>query len=109
MSWEQQFEQLREAYRICLRQDLETFEAAVWNALESGGRPAAFEPALRLAHRLKGGAATYGLAETSAALERIEARLARFLGAAPSDGAALRDEIEALLRSLRAGPEIRPE
>ena len=109
MSWEQQFEQLREAYRISLRQDLETFEAAVWNALESGGRPAAFEPALRLAHRLKGGAATYGLAETSAALERIETRLSHFLGAPQSDGAALQDEIEALLRSLRAGPETRPE
>jgi HPt (histidine-containing phosphotransfer) domain-containing protein len=65
--FERDFAQLRERYRPKLLADMETLE----RHLRGGG----LEEALQLAHRLKGTAGTYGLDDSSAALDRIETLL----------------------------------
>lgn len=94
--FERDFARLRERYRPKLLAEMDALE----RHLREGG----LEAALQLAHRLKGTAGTYGLDESSAALERLE-RLLRRCAAAARAGTSLEEsaEIRKALAAARAG------
>jgi HPt (histidine-containing phosphotransfer) domain-containing protein len=101
-SWERDFERLREKYRIKLQQQIEALGASLERARESDARPE-LESARQLVHRMKGTSGSYGLDETCAALERIEAHLDTLLEAAPPDPASIWADVERWLQRARTG------
>lgn len=78
-------------------------DAELGRALGPGSLPRELDSVRRHVHRLKGTAGTYGLAETSAALEGIGERLDRLRKATAPNRAALRADLERLLRRARGG------
>jgi HPt (histidine-containing phosphotransfer) domain-containing protein len=94
--FERDFARLRERYRPKLLADMDALERHL-----SGG---CLEAALQLAHRLKGTAGTYGLDESSAALERLEGLLRRCAASARTGTPIeVSGEIREALTAARAG------
>ncbi|MHC4452850.1 MAG: Hpt domain-containing protein [Planctomycetota bacterium] len=94
--WDAELERLREKYRGRLRRDIEALEALLREARTARS---ALEEAQRVAHRLKGTSGSYGLCQSSEALEQIESQLADLLGGAPDPGAGWNEIDQSLLRA----------
>jgi HPt (histidine-containing phosphotransfer) domain-containing protein len=91
---------LREAYCRKLPGELARLGALVARARETHEQDR-LDAARFLAHKLRGSSGSYGLAELSAELRRIEERLDRlFEGTSPASDAVW-SEIEAALRAAR--------
>jgi HPt (histidine-containing phosphotransfer) domain-containing protein len=101
--WDAELERLRERYRGRLRRDIEALDALLREARTARS---ALEEAHRVAHRLKGTSGSYGLCQSSEALEQIESQLADLLGGPPDPGAGW-NEIEQSLLRARSGVDQR--
>jgi CheY-like chemotaxis protein len=91
---------LREAYCRKLPGELYRLGALLDGARETDEQER-LEAAHRLVHMLKGTSGSYGLAEVSSELRRIEERLDRLLAGTSSPSEPLWDEIEHALRAAR--------
>lgn len=100
--WDHDFRRLRQAYRGKLGKELATLGAALREARQSPSAYADRDTLRRVAHRLKGTSGTYGFEECCAALERVEAGLARVVELAATDAEDTWSEIELALRTARA-------
>jgi len=102
---DRELERLREQYRAKFARELESLAALLGEAERAGHARDQLESVHGLAHRLTGTSGSYGLAASSAALGRIEARLERLLADPGADAAAAWSEVEAELAAARAGIE----
>ena len=100
-SWERDFADLREGYRLKLVRDLSKLSAHFRNRAKGQIRRDELESALGLTHRLKGSAGTFGFHAASAALARIEAQLDDLLAEPSPDRSRAWGEIDRALERAR--------
>lgn len=94
---------MRERYRTKLARELESLARLVAEARSGGPDRARLEEIRALSHRLMGTSGSYDLAESSAALGRIEARMDETLARSDAAMGPPWSEIAADLAAARAG------
>lgn len=102
---ERELEELRERYRAKFVRELDSLEQCVGEAERAGADRDRLEAIRALSHRLMGTSGSYGLAESSAALGRIEARIDAALDRPDAATPSLWSELASDLAAARAGSD----
>jgi len=101
--FDRELEELRDQYREKLARELDALESLLRES-ESASHDASRLEAIRdRAHRLMGTSGSYGLAASSAALGRMELRVADLLAAPAAEVGAAWPDLESDLTAARAG------